>query len=274
MNVMDVTGLRAFGGVFRYELVMQLRKRSVWLTYGVLAVLLGLVSGGQVVRVLDEPTSWHAMVLTGVLLTTLLPAAFGCLVADRLVRDRQLGVAAVLRAAPTGPVGWLLGKYLAVCAATGLPIVLLYLLVATAYAVGHGTLAAYGWALAVTGALLLPALLFVAAFALLCPLLMPATLFRVLFVGYWMWGNVMGPGVLPSLTRTVLCPNNGYVLQVVLGYDGEDHTGFAGPVPGAALNWLRPAPTGGAVVLSVLVLAALTAAALVAAGAVTSRTSR
>jgi ABC-2 type transport system permease protein len=266
--------VKAFLGTVRYELVMQLRKRSLWATYAVLAVVLGLVSGGQVVRVLDEPGARHAMVLTGVILTTLLPAAFGCLAADRLVRDRQLGVAPLLQATPAAATGRLLGKYLAVCAGTGLPIVLLYLLVATAYAAGHGTLAPYGWSLAVIGALLVPALLFVGAFALLCPLLMPAALFRVLFVGYWFWAAVMGPAVLPTVNGTVLCPDNGYLLQVVFGYYGEDNTGFAGPVPGAALNVLRPAPTAGAALLSVLLTAALTAGALVAARTLTNRVGR
>lgn len=265
--------MRAFGATFRYELVMQVRKRSVWITYALLAVVLLAVSGGQLVRIVDEPTPRTAMLLTGVLFTTLLPPAYGCLVADRLVRDRRLGVAPVLRATPAGPVAWLAGKYLAVCAATALPIALLYLLVATAYALARGTLAPYGWMAAVTGALLLPALLFVAAFALLCPLLMPAALFRVLFVGYWLWANVMGPVVMPSLNGTLLCPSNGYVVQVLFGYRGDGPAGFAGPVPGATLNWLRPAPTAGTAVLSVLVLAALTAGALVAAGALT-RTSR
>jgi hypothetical protein len=265
--------VRAFAATFRYELLMQVRKRSVWITYAVLAVGLVTISGGQLVRVVDEPTARTGMLVVGMLFTAVLPAAFGCLVADRLVRDRRLGVAPVLRATPTGPVTWLAGKYLAVCAATALPAVLLYLLVATAYAVAHGTLAPYGWMAAVTGALLLPAMLFVAAFALLCPLLMPAALFRVLFVGYWLWANVMGPVVMPSLNGTLLCPSNGYVVQVLFAYQGDGPAGFAGPVPGATLNWLRPAPTPGTAVLSVLVLAALTAGALVAAGVLT-RTSR
>jgi hypothetical protein len=265
--------VRAFAGTFRYELLMQVRKRSVWITYGVLVAALLTVSGGQLVRIVDEPTPRAAMLLTGLLFTAVLPAAYGCLVADRLVRDRRLGVAPVLSATPAGPVARLAGKYLAVSAATALPAVLLYLVVATGYAVAHGTLAPYGWMAAITGALLLPAMRFVAAFALLCPLLMPAALFRVLFVGYWLWTNVMGPGVLPSLNGTLLCPSNGYVVQVLFGYRGDGPAGFAGPVPGATLNWLRPAPTAGTAVLSVLVLAALTAAALVAAGALT-RTSR
>jgi len=250
----------------RYELLMQLRKRSLWITTGVLLVLLGLVSRSGIIRIAEQPDARTAMVATGQLLLELLPIGFGCLVADRLVRDDILGVRPLLDATPAGPAARLGGKYLGACAAAGLPIVGLYLLIAAVYAVGHADPAAVGWALAVSAVTILPALLFVGAFALVCPLLMPATLFRVLFVGYWFWSTVVGPRLMPTLTDTLLSPTNHYPVAVFLGYH-DQFPYFTGPVPGATLNALRPPASPLTAALAVAVLLGAAALTLAAARA-------
>jgi ABC-2 type transport system permease protein len=257
---------------FGYELRMQLRKPSLWITIGVLAALMAVISRSNLADILADSDSRRAMVLGGQLVMALLPAGFGCLVADRLVRDDHLHVRQLLDATPAGRGARLVGKYLGVTAATAAPIIAVYLVLAVVYAAYRGDPSALGWASAVIGVAVLPGLLFVAGFALLCPLLMPAPLFRVLFVGYWFWANLINPRMMPTLNGTLLCPTNGYPIQVILGYQGEANTiGYTGPVPGALLNELRPAASVLAAWSSIAVLVAAGAAALVAARALQAR---
>jgi hypothetical protein len=276
-----VTGqtLRTFGASLRYEFGMQVRKRSVWIVPA-LTLLLFLLIGGSLLRDLFDPAERPAEPKTAVIslavqVHALLSIGFGCLLADRLVRDDRLRVAPILDATPAPPGARLLGKYLGAGAATAVPIALVYFGFAAAYAVHVGAPGALGWALAAAGAVFVPGMLFVAAFALAVPLVMPAPLFRVLFVGYWLWGNVVGPELMPTLTRTVVHPLGGYPLDALLDFHGIDgDVDLAGPVPGATLNFLRPEPTPTTAWLSIGVLLALAAAALAGGHALRTRRAR
>jgi hypothetical protein len=73
---------------------------------------------------------------------------FGIVLADRLVRDRKLGVAELLDSTPTHPGPRLVAKYLGVCAATAVPVALLYVAVALAFMVWRAQPAALWWGLA------------------------------------------------------------------------------------------------------------------------------
>lgn len=263
----------------RYEFRMQVRKRSVWLTPA-LTVLLLLLVGGSLLRDLFDAVEGRteakaAMIDAALQLNVLLPIGYGCLLADRLVRDDRLRVAPILDATPSRPGLRLLGKYLGSGAATAIPIAVLYAALAVAYAVHSGAPAALGWALAAFGLVIVPGLLFVAAFALAVPLVMPAPLFRVLLVGYWFWGNLVGPDLMPTLARTVIQPVGGYPINALLDHrGGEGDQVLTGPVPGATLNFLRPEPTPLTGWLSIGVLLALAAAALVAGHALRTRRAR
>jgi hypothetical protein len=267
---------RVFGASLRYEFRMQFRKRSVWIVPA-LSVGLFLLIGGSLLRDLFDPDGRPAGARTAVVglavqVHALLSIGYGCLLADRLVRDDRLRVAPILDATPARPGARLVGKYLGAGAATAVPILTVYLGLAAAYAVHTGTPYALGWALATCAVVIVPGLLFVAAFALVVPLVMPAPLFRVVFVGYWLWGNVVGPDMMPTLARTLVHPLGGYPLDALLGFhgiDGDDT--WAGPVPGATLNFLRPDPTPALAWLSIAVLLALAAAALAGGRAVRAR---
>ena len=144
-----MTALRAG---FRYELLMQLRKRSIWITTFALAAFTAVISIPNYGKVFDEPDARTAMVFAGQSMMVLLPVGFGCLIADRLIRDDVLGVRQVLDATPGDP-GWrLAGKYLGACFAGAVPIIAVYLLVAVGYVVRGGDSAAVHWALAMSGA--------------------------------------------------------------------------------------------------------------------------
>jgi ABC-2 type transport system permease protein len=267
---------RTLGASVRYEFRMQVRKRSVWIVPA-LTVVLFLLIGGSLLRDLFDPAerpdaARTAVVGTAVQVYGLLSIGYGCLLADRLIRDDRLRVAAVLDATPSGPGARLVGKYIGAGAATAVPILAVYFGLATAYAVDTGALHALGWALATCAVVIVPGLLFVAAFALAVPLIMPAPLFRVMFVGYWLWGNVVPPDMMPTLAETLIHPLGGYPLDALLdfhGIEGEDN--WAGPVPGATLNFLRPDPTPTTAWLSIAVLLVLAAAALAGGHAVRAR---
>jgi hypothetical protein len=269
----------AFGASLRYEFRMQVRKRSVWIVPALTLVLFVLI-GGSLLRDLFDPTerppeARTAVVGLAVQVHALLAIGFGCLLADRLIRDDRLRVAPVLDATPARRGARLVGKYLGAGAATAVPIVVVYFGFTVAYALHTGAPDAVGWALAACGVVIVPGLLFVAAFALVMPLLMPAPLFRVLFVGYWLWGNVVPPDVMPTLAGTLMHPLGGYPLAALLGFQGIDgDDSLAGPVPGATLNLLRPDPTPATAWLSIAVLLALAAAALAGGHALRTRRAR
>lgn len=271
--------LRGFGGSLRYEFRMQIRKRSVWIVPA-LTLVLFLLIGGSLLRDLFDPGERPAEARTAVVslavqVHALLAIGFGCLLADRLIRDDRLRVAPILDATPAGPGARLLGKYLAAGAATAAPIAVVYFGLAAGYAVHTGAPEALGWSLAAFGLVFVPGLLFVAAFALAAPLVMPAPLFRVLFVGYWLWGNLVGPDMMPTLAQTLIHPLGAYPLEVLLDYHGIDgDQSLAGPVPGATLNVLRPEPTPVTAWLSIVVLLALAAAALAGGHALRTRRAR
>ncbi len=265
---------RTFVAATRYELAMQVRKRSVWTVAFALVALLLLVSRGQLAGILDEPDPRYAMVLAGLLLNVLVPVGFGCLLADRLIRDARLGVGPVLDATPASPGARLAGKYVGSCVATGLPVLVLYGAFVATYAVVNSSTAALGWGALVFLTVITPALLFVGAFALVGPLFMPAPLFRVLFVGYWFWGNIVSPTMMPTLALTLLAPIGGYAIEGFLGYRGEQGTtGFAGPVDGALFNLLRPEATAATATLSLAILLGMAGSALVTARLMAGRTS-
>ncbi|MGW0591556.1 hypothetical protein [Streptosporangium sp. NPDC002607] len=242
---------------FRYEFRMQIRRPVLWIVYGLtFAALVAIqpktyatlnLGGGE------GTVPQTAMVASATLLMSLLPIVYGCLLADRLVRDRRLGVAGILDTTPTGRTTRLIGKYLGTCAATVIPLALAYFGRAVAYAITEGEPSALGWAVAVFVAAIVPGLLFVGALALAGPLLMPPMLFQVLFVVYWFWGNLIPPSMMPTVSHSILSPNSQYVAYGLLGYhspelppnvirspEGEVY----GPWPGgAALDFLRPVAT-------------------------------
>ena len=271
--------MNIFLAALRYEFRMQVRKRAVWLVPA-LSVLLVLLIGASLFRDLFDTSEGQvaaktAMIGLGLQLNALLPIGYGCLLADRLIRDDRLRVASILDATPARQGPRLLGKYLGAATATAIPIVVIYAALTGAYAVITGAPAAPGWALATFSLVMLPGLLFVAAFALAVPLIMPAPMFRVLFVGYWFWGNLVGPAAMPTLAHSVIQPVGGYPINALLDDHGRDgDLILAGPVPGAVLNFLRPEPTALAGWLSIAVLLALAAGALVGSQALRARRAR
>ncbi|HEV7712921.1 MAG TPA: hypothetical protein VGP16_32310 [Asanoa sp.] len=243
--------MTALLAVARYELRMQARKRSLWISAALLGGVLVLLQGDRGPRSLPVGTPPREVMATWALLfSILMPLAYGMLLADRLVRDRKLRVEPLLESLPHAPATRLAGKYLGGVAACALPG-LGALLVAAAVEVAHRhDPALFLWALVAFASVTLPGIAMIAGFALVCPIIVSAPLFRVLFVGYWFWGNMLAPGLLPSLTGTLLTPIGDYAVTWLLGDDGPAL--FAG-TPGW-LSFLRPDPSGATAAASVAVI--------------------
>lgn len=202
-------------GSFAYEFRMQVRRPAVWIV--LLLVIAATVAGSHApFRMLPLslfPKDRIAGALAGAwaaALQALCPAAFGCLLADRVARERRLRVDELVESFPMAPGRLLLGKYLGTAAATLLPILAAYAAGAVYLTATHGT-AVLPQAAAAFVLTDLPGLLFVAAFSIGCPAVMPVALYQFLFVGYWFWGNFLPPSFrIPTISQTILTPRGHY----------------------------------------------------------------
>jgi hypothetical protein len=235
-----------FAGVFRYEFRMQLARPSLWLTTAALAALL------LTLAVHPAPTGQLGtdVATAAVKLNWLAPMLAGVLLADRLVRERRLRIAELVDATGADPLVRLWGKYLGTTAAVAVPLALIWTVTVARFAVVRGQPAAFAAGLLAFVTIQLPGLLFVTGFALVCPMLLNPTLFRVLFVGYWLWGNLLSPGYLPTLAGTPLTPMGDYARAGFFGgtnpYPGSgigapDHTSAATALLSVTLLLMLPA---------------------------------
>lgn len=197
-------------GVAHLEFRMQVRRRSLWLFAGVLAPIHLLLLLRLWIRTRDATPA--LLVGNWAVIMNLLPAMLvGVYMADRLTRDAATGVPRLFDALPEGPLIRLLGKYLGATAGATLPVLVVY-----AAGVGGLALVNSSPAILLVGAAAflavnLPGLLFVAAYSLALPKLLSVPVYQVLFVGYYVWGNVYaGHGFVPSLGDTILTPIGWY----------------------------------------------------------------
>jgi ABC-2 type transport system permease protein len=256
-------------GVARYEFRMQIRKWSLWVSAGLLGLVMALLQGDRGPSGLPDGTPARVVMGNWALLFAIaMPIAFGMVLADRLVRDRRLRVEPLLESLPIGPGGLLAGKYAGGVAATAVPGLVALLVTATGEYAARHDVALFGWAVAAFAMVTLPGVAVVAGFALVCPLVISAPLFRVLFVGYWFWGNMMPPSLLPSLTGTLLTPIGDYAASWLTG-----ETALYAGVPGI-LGFLRPDPSVGTAALSIAVIVGFSVVPLAVAGWLTSRRVR
>jgi ABC-2 type transport system permease protein len=198
-------------GTARNEYRMLIRRWPLWcLPAAVVAILLA-TGGFGFGTASSDPSSMARLVgqqAIGVNLLVLV--AIGALLADRWVRDRQLGVEELLFATAASPVSRLWGKYLGVVAAAATTLLVVWAVLAARLAIHFGDLSIAGTAALAYLVLVLPGLAFVAAFGLVMPRLVGVRLYQVLFIGYWFWGNLVPQHVMPTLSGTWLTPIGKY----------------------------------------------------------------
>ena len=208
-----MNSLQTMSGVLRYEFRMQVRRPVLWLVFLGFALLdlraiMSDLYDDPMFRTIYMHMSTFQLAATVTSLTNWLPPlGVGILLADRLVRDRRTRVDELLTTLPGTLRMRLLGKYLGVTCASLVPAFLLFLVMVGVTVWATGNVLLIPACLLCYMAIVLPGMLFVAAFSLACPVVIWSPLYQFLFFGYWFWGNMLSPHVgVPTLNGTILTP--------------------------------------------------------------------
>jgi len=249
--------LRALIGVFRCEYGMSIRRLSLWVGFGILIVpyltsmLLPPDLAGQLPA---EGDVFPYAATFAFMLNLFMPVIGGILVADRLVRDKKLGVDELLSSTPLNRWTYLGGKYLGALLSISTPVLLCSLLMSIIVVAAGAPVSTIPAILLAFLGINFPAYVFITAFSLGCPLFMPVRVYQVLFTGYWFWGNYLSPKVMPTLNGTYLTANGKFVLFAFFG----SFFGMGGPYSG------EPLPTRLDAYINLALLGGLAALALLA----------
>ncbi len=193
-------------GVLRYEYLMQIRRWGLWVSCGLLVGLFSffLVSQPDQVGRQLAPTTWALGANLISLLNVLAPVAAGILIADRFPRDRQLHMRELLASVVPSSGRFIAGRCLGSLLATLTPA-LLVLLAASTYLALYLKMPAALLTLPVTFlVLVVPSWLFLTAWSLIFPLVLPLRLYQVLFAGFWLWAIYINPNTLPTIDNSIL----------------------------------------------------------------------
>jgi len=210
-------------GVLAYEFKMQIRRSSLWIaSIGVAALLirsmLSEIIHSQAFGLANAPIT--TLVAALVFSTNLLlPIPLGVFLADRLPRDRRTRVDELFTSMPGTLRTRIVGKYLGSTLATIIPMFVSYILLIGFLLYQTHNLLSIPLVVADFVLIVLPGLLFVAAFSIACPAILWVPLYQFLFVGYWFWGNWLSPTRtgIPSLSQTILTPAGTYISAGMLG---------------------------------------------------------
>jgi hypothetical protein len=148
----------------------------------------------------------------------LLPIPLGVFLADRLPRDRRTRVDELFTSMPGALSTRIVGKYLGSMLATITPMCVSYILLIGFLLYQTHNLLSIPLVAADFVLIVLPGLLFVAAFSIACPAILWVPLYQFLFIGYWFWGNALSPRTgIPTLSQTILTPIGTYISAGMLG---------------------------------------------------------
>lgn len=217
-----------FSGALSYEFLMQIRRRALWITFLLLIVFVVVVfirvpnfATVNALILAHHPIS-YGLAYWSRTIDSFLPLGFGCLLADRLVRDRRTKVDELFTTLPGGLSSRLLGKYVGSTLATLVPFFIFYLVGVGFIIYLTHNMQALPVALLTFVTICLPGLLFVSAFSLACPLIMWVPLYQFGFIGYWFWGNDLGArNGIPTLSNTILTPDGKFIASGFYGWERE-----------------------------------------------------
>jgi ABC-2 type transport system permease protein len=230
--------LKTMWGALRYEFRMQIRRPALWLAF----LGFALLSARSILVQLPSPYFPYRNLPTlqlaaALVLSTnwLAPLAVGILLADRLSRDRRTKVEELLNALPGTLKMRVLGKYLGTTLASLVPAFLLCVLIMSIAAWLTGNVGLILVCLLCYVAIVLPGMLFVAAFSIACPIVIWVPLYQFLLFGYWFWGNILTPGYgLPTLSGTILTPIGSFIGASLFGVPTYGGIGPSPAIDGVA----------------------------------------
>ena len=202
-------------GVIRYEFKMQARRRSLWIVFaGIALIMLGAMPGSlfNSGEHLGRMTLLQQVASVTVNIDWLPLIAIGIFLADRFPRERSNRVDELFESMPGTLNTRLAGKYLGCLLGTLLPAFLAYCLDISLLAYITHTALVLPLSLITYTTIVIPGVCFITAFTLVCTSLMWVPLYQFLFIGYWFWGNMLGPRIgLPTLSTTILMPSGGFI---------------------------------------------------------------
>lgn len=201
-----------FFGVFRHEFNMSIRRKGLWIAYGLLftfycTVLFAPMPLGEMsVRgIMSDAEVWQYAGLLMYLFNIFVPVAGGVLAADRLQRDFDGGIHELQESSPLSRMKYILGKYFGVLASTLLPIFLVTTAISIWVVIRSIGPAQMLFTMPIAFLMItVPAFAFVVAFSLALPLIMPLRIYQILFTGYWFWANTFKLEGLPTINGTLL----------------------------------------------------------------------
>jgi ABC-2 type transport system permease protein len=158
----------------------------------------------------------------------------GVFLADRFPREKSNRLDELFESMVGTLNTRLAGKYLGCLLATFLPAFLAYCFAIIFLAFFKHTLLVLPLSLITYTVIVVPGVCFVTAFTLACTSLMWVPLYQFLFIGYWFWGNMLGPkNGLPTLSTTILTPRGSFIGAGLFGISPLNWTQGATPLLGS-----------------------------------------
>lgn len=219
-----------------YEYTMHVRRLPLWALPALVVGLTAATGSFTFTATKDTPSVSRLVGAEALSMNLLVLVVVGVLSADRWARDRLLSVEELLDTQPMRPGNRLWAKYFGVTAASVTPLLPIWAVLTIRLAIHIGQWSVVGLAAAAFAAIVLPGLLFVCAFSITLPRVLGVRLYQVLFVGYWFWGNLVPPHLMPTPAGTWLTPVGKFANAAL--FAGSDHalllTGGAAPAGGYA----------------------------------------
>jgi hypothetical protein len=159
----------------------------------------------------------------------------GIFLADRFPREKSHRVDELFESTVGTLNTRLVGKYLGCLLGTLFPAFLSYALVMCVLAFLDHSLLVLPLSLVAYIIVTVPGVCFITAFTLACTSLIWVPLYQFLFVGYWFWGNMLGPRAgLPTLSNTILTPRGSFIAAGLFAIPPVNGTPVATPLAGVA----------------------------------------
>lgn len=197
-------------GTLKYEYLMSVRRWGLWVAFFVAAIpySLDLIDAESVLYLGRMGLStWQLAGQFVLSLNFFLPVVAGIAMADRLARDSRLGIGELLRSTSLTRQGYIVGKYLGAVLSVLTPALVITLLGAAGMVALGIPVEVLAYSLAAYLILIVPCYVFIGAFSIACPAIMPVRVYQVLFTGYWFWGNFLNSDFILTLSDTILTPS-------------------------------------------------------------------